>query len=73
MSAIRRVGVEHAGQLRAGLRYAGSALKGPFALVGDGISRPRFLHRPQQYHPVHCRPALQHLYALADGPVVEQV
>ena len=45
----------------------------PLAVVGDRISFPRFFHRPQQYHPVHCRPALQHLYALADGPVVEQV
>ena len=42
----------------------------PLAVVGDGISWPLFLHRPQQYHPVHCRSALRHLLALADGQVV---
>ena len=35
--------------------------------------RPRFLHLPQKYHPVHCHPVFLHLHALADGPVVDQV
>ena len=42
-------------------------------MVGGGIGRTLFLHRPQQYHPVHCRLAVHHLHALVDGPVVEQV
>ena len=45
----------------------------PLAVLGGGISRPQFLQRPQQKHPVHCWPALRHSHALADGPVVEQV
>ena len=42
-------------------------------MVGDSISLPLFLHWPQQYHPVHCRPALQHSHALGGRPIVEQV
>ena len=42
-------------------------------MVGDVISRPLFLHGTQQYHPVHCRPALRNSHTRADGPVVEQV
>ena len=45
----------------------------PLAVVGDGIIRTLFLHRPQQYHPVHCRPALRHSHAIVDGPVAGQV
>ena len=41
-------------------------------MVGDGISRPLFLHCPQQYHPVHWRPAFWYLHTLEYGPVVEQ-
>ena len=40
-------------------------------MVREGIIRILFLYWPQQYHPVHCRPALRNLHALADGPVVE--
>ena len=40
--------------------------------MGCGIRRPLFLHWLQQYHPVHCRPALRHLHALTDGPVVKK-
>ena len=42
----------------------------PLVIVGDDISHPRFLHRPQQYHPMHYRPTLRHSHAQADGPVV---
>ena len=45
----------------------------PLTIVGGGISRPWFLHRPQQYHPVHYRPAVRHSHARADGPTVKQV
>ena len=45
----------------------------PLAMVGDGIIRPLFLHRPQQSHPVHFRPAFWHSHALADRSVAEQV
>ena len=45
----------------------------PLPVVGYGISLPRFLHRPQQYHPAHFRPALRNSPACADGLVVEQV
>ena len=45
----------------------------PLAVVGDSIRCHLFLHRPQQYHPVHCRPELRHSHAQEDGPVVEQV
>ena len=45
----------------------------PLDVVGDSIIRPRFLHRPQKYHPVHCRPAVRHSQAQADGNAVDQV
>ena len=45
----------------------------PLSLVGDGIIRPQFLHRTQQYHPVHCWPALRNSLARVDRPLVEQV
>ena len=51
----------------------GKSSSRPLAVVGGGIRCPRFLHRPQQYHPVHCRLALQHLHTRADGPAVDQV
>ena len=44
----------------------------PCVVVGNGISRPLFLHLPQQLHPVHCRPALRHSHARADVPMLEQ-
>ena len=44
----------------------------PLYVVRDGINHPLFLHCCQQWHPVHFRPALRHLHALADGNVVEQ-
>ena len=43
----------------------------PPVVVGDGIRSPLLLYLPQQYYPVHFRPALRHLYAQADGTVVE--
>ena len=45
----------------------------PRAAVRDGISRSLFHHLPQQWHPVHCLPALRHSHACTDGPVVDQV
>ena len=45
----------------------------PHVVVGDGINRPLFLHLPQQYHPMHCRPALRNSHSREDGPVMEQV
>ena len=45
----------------------------PLTIVGYGISRPLFLHRPQQYHPVHFQQMLRHSHALADGHMVGQL
>ena len=59
--------------LLGGSAHHGKCPRSPCALVGDGISRPLFLHLPQQWHPVHFLPAFLHSHTLADGPVVEQV
>ena len=45
----------------------------PFAVSGDGISRPLFLHLNQQQQPMQCRPAFPHLHALSDRNKGEQV
>ena len=61
MSTIRQAGLLRTGWWQAGPR--GKSPSRPLAVVGDSISLPRFLHRPQQYHPVHCRLAVRHSHA----------
>ena len=45
----------------------------PLAMVRDGISRPLYLHRCQQYRPLHCWSEFRHLHVLANGCLVDQV
>ena len=71
MLEIGRAGFWRAGWWQAGPR--GKSPSRPLAVVGDSISLPRFLHRPQQYHPVHCQPELRNSHVQTDGPAVEQV
>ena len=59
--------------LAYGSAPCGKCPRSPCAVVRNGICNPLFWQLPQQYHPVHCHPALRHLHARADGPVLEQV